>query len=45
MIFLRDLDNPCHQTKYSPIYITYQFAKLYVCQMYHVNGKYKQATD
>ena len=27
-IFIRDLDSPCHQTKYPPIYITYQFAKL-----------------
>ena len=38
MIFLRDLDNPCCQTKYPPIYITYQFAKLYDCQMYSVYG-------
>ena len=29
---------PCRQTKYPPIYITYQFAKLHVCQMYHIYG-------
>ena len=33
---IRDLDSPSHQTKDPPIYITYQFAKLYVRQMYHV---------
>ena len=33
---LCDLDSPCRQTKYPPIYITYQFAKLYVHQMYRV---------
>ena len=33
-----DLDSPCRQIKYPPIYITYQFAILYVCQIYRVYG-------
>ena len=35
-ISIHDLDSPCHQTKYLPIYITYQFTKLNVCQMCRV---------
>ena len=38
--FLNDLHNPCCQTKYMPIYITYQIAKLYVCQMYTYTASY-----
>ena len=38
MIFLCDLDSPCHQTEYLPIYITCQFAKIYVHQMYYTYG-------
>ena len=37
-VSIHDLDSPCYQTKYPPIYITYQFAKLYVHQRYRVYG-------
>ena len=37
-ISICDLDSPCRQTKYWPIYITYQFAKLNVRQMYDIYG-------
>ena len=33
-VSIHDLHSPCIQTKCPPIYITYQFAKLYVHQMY-----------